>query len=166
MLADIYIRDIMTKIKILLFEGKAIPGALEVWLDPNGNGHYVRESHVSWALYYFKLYEPEYDSNIPDSRKNWMAYERKRIEVMRKLYDLGWVRVIVNPSQNNLYFDTFDTSWRKLSNKQKTWLYDMATHEYIISGNNVIPTKTSRHVALTVRFGNIGKELDLTDLFL
>ena len=135
-----------------LNEGTSIPGALEGWLDPGGKCYYVEDTHADLAARILK--QP-----YPDT-KDIGAYETQRIRLLRELYDKGWARIVIQHSNDLLYFDTYNTSWKTLSRSQRKWLYDAAIHGVKIVGDKIVigDVMNFRHPAYHLRFGNKGGE--------
>ena len=137
----------MIYLRKLIFEGSAVPGALEGWLDTSGNCHYVKYTHTEWAANYFREPAPD-ESDIG-------SYEAKRIDLLKRLYSRGWSRIVIFHDKNLIYFDTFNTPWKSLSKLQRQWLYDAATHGVEVRGEKIIiDTSKMKEVPYKLQFGN------------
>jgi hypothetical protein len=152
----------MIKLKDILNEGTAAPGALEGWLDPMGVCHYVKDDHPTWAVGYLKMPVPVESPNPKDFGK----YEAERINLKNILYQKGWVRIAILHDKNIIYFDTFDTKWTQCSRAQHKWLQAAAAHGIKIHGDKImIGDKTDiRHPPYKLQFGNTGEYIPFIDL--
>lgn len=155
---DIYTCEDMIRLKTLIDEGTAIPGAAEGWLDTSGVCHYVKDTHGEWAAKYFK--EP------PPDESDVGAWEAATIRLKKALYDKGWVRVVINNETNTLYFDTYNTPWQHLTRSQRSWLYYAATYGVEIRGDKIETTDEFRKPPYRLQFGGkyTNDEIDLDTL--
>ena len=56
---------------------------------------------------------------------------------MKKLYEKGWVRIVIEHGDDLLYFNTFNIHWKHLTRSQKSWLYSAAMYGVKINGDKI-----------------------------
>jgi len=95
-----------------------------------------------------------FNIQLVDPKKDIEQYERQMISLKRKLYDLGWSRIVIKHDSNLIYFDTFNTHWKLLSKRQRQWLYNAAIHGVNITGYKIIPNDEIRSNPYKLQFGN------------
>jgi hypothetical protein len=131
-------------------------GVVAGWLDPYGVCHYVPDTHTDWAARHLKI--------DWSSKKATDLQLIEGLKIDKKIYDLGWARVIIHPSVDKLYFDTLCTPLKKLTRHQRQHLYDTSVNGYEIKDNKIIPGENPRGNPLTLQFGDTGKTPSLDEL--
>jgi hypothetical protein len=134
---------------------KSVNGFVAGWLDPSGTCHYVNDTHTDWAARFLKI--PWNNDESPQSLKHG-------IQISDKIYNMGWVRIMIYPSKGVLYFDTLNIPWKKLTRYQRRWLYDTSTGGYEIMGNKILSGTVPEKPYLKLQFGYTGADIPHDDL--
>jgi len=145
-------------IPTLLITEASIRGALEGWLETNGECHHVLDTHAEWIARYFNINPPdETDAN---------SFENRSMILKRMLYDKGWSRIVIKHDDNLLYFDTFNTSWKQLTSAQRRWIFNASIHGIKIKEDKIeIGDETNfRNPPYKIQFGNRGEIISPDDI--
>ena len=136
----------------------SIHGALEGWLEPNGECHYVPDTHAEWIARYFNIKPPD-ETDVG-------SFENRSMVLKRMLYDKGWVRVVIKHDDNLLYFDTFNISWKQLTSAQRRWILNASIYGTKIEGGKIsIGDETNfRDPPYKIQFGNSGETISPDDI--
>ena len=124
--------------KILPSEG------IRGWLDTSGVCHHVEDTHTDFSAKQLRIKLPPLGTP---------GFLKAGLDADKKLYDKGWVRIVIKPEIQTLYFDTLNVPWKNLNRHQRGWLYDAATNGIKIEGDKIFPGDEVLPKPLTITFG-------------
>ena len=123
-------------------------GGIRGWLDTNGVCYHVKDTHTDFSARYLKIKLPPLGTP---------GFLKAGLDADKKMYDRGWVRIVIKPEIQNLYFDTLNVPWKNLTRHQRGWLYDAATNGIEIEGDKIVPSPHVLPRPLTITFGTTNK---------
>ena len=118
------------------------------WLDTNGVCYHVKDTHTDFSAKALNI------KLLPQGTPEFL---KAGFVADKRMYDKGWVRIVLTPESRTLYFDTLNVPWKNLTRYQRGWLFDTATNGITIEGGKLVPTGEVLKEPLTFIFGDTGK---------